>query len=458
LAESNRIPKSKARLKRPVDERHAFLLIEEGNAWITSRDRELAETFSTLIMRGDPVTVVKTAGVTVWGTYAGAPDKNGTIILDRKPDGCFKFVPLSDTPNSLLTHVARLIGRPGSLTSQEGQHGLVFRGKLRNPSEPIVTEATARAPKSKATAAKEKASTQPVEIPKSKAGLKRPADKRHALLRIEKENAWVTSRNRELAETFCTMVTRGDPVTVAKKTGVTVWGTYAKEPEQNGTIILDRKPDGRFKLVPLDITPNNLLTHVAHLIGRHGSVTSEEGQHGLIFRGDLRNPSESIETEATAQTMDAGVTPAGEAPTGGFEQVTGADAIVAIQQKVSMEFIERGVKVRIRGKQSECEKIAKQILEGRPAVASQQGAKYMMEGNLNKSFLRKGVNQKGPDANGVHTRQNSSERTFTAFGENLTAVQAVCLAGCKEGTMFTAVVSDRSVGPVVISSGKRRMV
>jgi hypothetical protein len=313
-------------------------------------------------------------------------------------------------------------------------------------------------PESKAASAKGKASTESVKIPKSRVGLKRPADTRHALLRIEKENVWITSRNHDLAETFCTMVTRGDPVTVVKTAGVIVWGTYAKEPEQNGTIILDRKPDGRFKLVPLDITPNNLLTQVAHLIGRHGSVTSEEGQHGLIFRGELRNPSGSIEAEATAQALDSEVVPAGEAPTGGFEQVTGAAAIAAILQKVSMEFLERGVKVRIRGKQAECEKIAKHILDGQPAVASQQGAKYMMEGNLNKSFLRKGVNQKGPDAHGVHTRENGSERTFTAFGENLTAVEAACLAGCKEGTMFTIVVNDRSAGPVVISSGKRRMV
>ena len=458
MAETGRIPKSRTQLKRPVDKHHAFLLIEEGSVWVTSRNRELAETFSTLIMRGDSVTVAKTNGVTVWGTFAGEPDKTGTIILDRKPDTHFKLVPLSDTPKSLLTRVAHLIGHRSSLTSQEGQHGLSFRGKLRNPSEPIKTEATARVPKSKAPSAKDKASTQPVEIPKSRAGLKRPADKHHALLRIEKENAWVTSRDRELAQTFCTMVTRGDPVTVVKTTGVTVWGTYAKEPEQNGTIILDRKPDGRFKLVPLDITPNSLLTHVAHLIGRQGSVTSEEGQHGLIFRGELRNPSESIETKATAQAMDPEAAPTAEAPTGRFEKVTGADAITAIRQKVSMEFIERGVKVRIRGKQAECEKIAKHICEGQPTVASQQGAKYMMESNLNKSFLRKGVNQKGPDANGVHTRENSSERTFTAFGENLPAVQAACLTGSKEGTVFTIVVNDRSTGPVVISSGKKRTV
>jgi hypothetical protein len=305
---------------------------------------------------------------------------------------------------------------------------------------------------------KEKAMAETVKIPKSRAGLKRPVDKRHALLRIEKENVWITSCNRELAETFCTLVTRGDPVTAVKTAGVTVWGTYAGEPEKNGTIILDRKPDGRFKLAPLDITPNSLLAHVAHLVGRHGSVTSEEGQHGLIFRGKLRNPAEPIETEATAQEPEPEVAPAAEAPTGGFEKVTRADAIAAIGQKVTVEFIERGVKVRIRGKQAECEKTAKHILKGLPTVASQQGAKYMIEGNLNKSFLRKGANQQGPDTNGVYTRKDGSERTFTAFGENLTAVQAACLTGCKEDTMFTIVVDDRSAGHVVISSGRRRLV
>jgi len=282
-----------------------------------------------------------------------------------------------------------------------------------------------------------------VKIPKSKAQLKRPVEKRHALLQIEKENAWVRSLNRELAETFCALVTRGDPVTAVRTAGVIVWGTYAGEPEKTGTIILDHKPDGRFKLVHLGITPNSLLTQVAHFVGRHGSVTSEEGQHGLIFRGELRNPGEPIETEATAKESEPEVAPAAEAPTGGFEKITGADAIAAIGH---------------RGKQADCEKTAKRILKGSPTVASQQGAKYMIEGNLNKSFLRKGANQQGPDANGVYTREDGSERTFTAVGENLTAVQAACLTGCKENTMFTIVVNDRSAGHFVISSGRRRLL
>jgi len=299
-----------------------------------------------------------------------------------------------------------------------------------------------------------------VKIPKSKAELKRPVDKRHAILLIEKENAWIRSLNRELAETFCSLITRGDPVTVARNAGVIVWGTYAGEPEKTGTIILDHKPDGRFKLVPLplSITPNSLLTQVAHFIGRHGSVTSEERQHGLIFRGELRNPGEPIETEATAQEPESEVAPAAEAPTGGFEKITEADAIAAIGQKVTMEFIDHGVKVRIRGKQADCEKTAKHIIKGSPTLASQQGGKYMIEGNLNKSFLKKGTNQQGPDANGVYTRDDGLERTFTAFGENLTAVQAACLTGCKENTMFTIVVNGRSAGHFVISSGRRRLL
>jgi hypothetical protein len=293
-----------------------------------------------------------------------------------------------------------------------------------------------------------------MKIPKSKAGLKRPVDERHAFLRIEKENAWIRSLNRELAETFCALVMRGDPVTVEKTAGILVWGTYAGEPEETGTIILDRKPDGRFKLVPLDITPNSLLRQVAHFVGRQGSVTSEEGKHGLIFRGELRNP-EPIEPGSK-------VAPAAEAPPGGFEKITGADAIAAIGQKVTMEFMDHGVKVRIRGKKADCEKTAKRIIKGTPTVASQQGGKYMIEGNLSKSFrksfLKKGANQQDPDANGVYIRENDSEHTITAFGENLTAVQAACLTGCKEDTMFTIVVNDRSAGHFVISSGRRRLL
>jgi hypothetical protein len=307
-------------------------------------------------------------------------------------------------------------------------------------------------------AEKEKAVAEKVKIPKSKAELKRPLNERHAFLLIEENNAWITSPNRELAETFCTLITRGDPVTVVKTGRVIVWGIYAGEPEETGTLILDRKPDGRFKLVPLDVAPSRLLTRVAQLVGRPGSVTSKEGKHGLVFRGRLRRPDEPVATEATAQEPQPEGAPAPEAPTGGFEKITGADAIAAIGQKVTLEFLERGVKVRIRGKRTDCEKTAKSILKGSPTVASDQGAKYMIEGNLSKSFLTKGTNQEGPDAHGVYTREDGAERTFTAFGENLPAVQAACRQGCKEDTMVTIVVNDRSAGQIVISSGRRRSV
>jgi hypothetical protein len=298
-----------------------------------------------------------------------------------------------------------------------------------------------------------------VKIPRSQAELKRPVDKRHAFLRVEKENVWIRSLDRRLAETFCSLVTRGNPVTVARTAGVVVWGTYAGEPENDGSIILDHKPDGRFKLVPLSVTSNNLLTEVANFVGRHGSVTSEERKNRLIFRGELRK-SGLIETEAKAQQPQAEAAPAAEAPTAEFEKVTGTDAIAAIGQKVTMEIIDRGVKVRIRGRKADCEKTAKLIIKDRPTVASQQGAKFMIEGNLNKSFLRDGSKQQGPDTNGVYTRENSLERSFTALGENLTAVQAACEAGCKKGTMFTIIVNDRSTesGYFVISSGRKRIV
>jgi hypothetical protein len=297
-----------------------------------------------------------------------------------------------------------------------------------------------------------------VKIPKSKAKLKRPLNERHAFLLIEKNNAWITSPNRELAESFCALITQGDPVTVVKTGRVIVWGIYAGEPEETGTILLDRKPDGRFKLVPLDVTSNRLLTRVASFVGRPGSVTSKEGQHGLVLRGELRSPREAIATEATTQEPPPEAAPAPEAPAGEFEKITGADAIAAIKQKVAIELIDRGVKVRIRGKRVDCETTMKRIVKGRPTLASEQGAKYMIEGNLDKSFLTKGTNQQGPDANGVYTREDALERTVTAFGENLTAVQAACRKGCKEDTMFTIVVNDRSAGHLVISSGKRRSV
>jgi len=447
------IPKSKAELKRPVDKRHTILRIEKENVWIRSLNRQLAETFCTLVTRGEPVTVVRSAGVIVWGTYAGEPEQTGTIILTHKSDGRFKLVPMDATPNSLLTEVAHFVGRDGSVTSKEGKHGLTLRGELRSPDEPVDAEATAQEPQAIDTPARKNVVEETAKIPESKAELKRPVDKRHAVLRIEKENAWVRSLSRQLGETFCSLVTQGDPVTVARSAGVVVWGTYAGEPEQTGTIILDHKPDGRFKLVPLDITPNSLLTEVAHLVGRDGTVTSKEGKHGLTFRGELRSPDDAVGAQGPEST-DASTA---EAPAGGFEKITGADAIAAIGQKVSMEVMDLGVKVRIRGKRADCEKTAKRIIKGTPTVASQQGAKYMIEGNLKKSFLKKGANQEGPDANGVSTRHDVSEHAFTAFGENLAAVQAACLKGCKEGTMFTIVVNDRSSGYFVISSGRRSL-
>ncbi len=70
---------------RPLNERHAFLLIEKDNAWITSRNRQLAETFATLVTRGDPVTVVKTGRVIVWGIYAGEPQESGASSSIASP-------------------------------------------------------------------------------------------------------------------------------------------------------------------------------------------------------------------------------------------------------------------------------------------------------------------------------------------------------------------------------------
>jgi len=300
------------------------------------------------------------------------------------------------------------------------------------------------------------------KIPKSKEKLQRPVDRHHALARIEEKSFWVTSRNRELAELLAALISRDEPVTVQKHGGVVVWGSYAGALEKDGTIVLDRKPDGRFKLVPIDTTPHSLLEEVAHIVGRDDTVVSEEGRHGLIFRGVMRSADERATAEpATPSGGDElGGGPAGteQASEGSFELVTAADAIAAIKQKVSLEFIEMGVKVRVRGKQRDCEAVAKQIIKARPTVASQQGAKYMIEGNLNKPFVTKGANQQGPDANGVTTREDASERAFTAFGENLTAVQAAANDGCKEGTIYTIVVNDRSKGYVVICSGKRRAV
>ncbi len=452
MAEKTKIPKSKAPLQRPVDKRHALLRVEGENAWIRSLDRGLAETLCGLVTQGDPVTGARSAGVVSWGLYAGEPDQVGTIILDRKSDGRFKLVPLDDAANGLLEEVAQLVGRAGSVRSKEGKHGRVFRGELRTANGSVETTATAR------EADKEETKASKGKIPKSEAPLHRPVDKRHALLRVEGENAWIRSLDRGLAETFCALVTEGDRLTGARSAGVVSWGLYAGEPGQSGTIILDHKPDGRFKLVPLDDAANGLLEEVARLVGREGSVSGEEGKHGLVFRGEMREADEAAPTEGVDEGSEAEASGGDEAAAGKFETITGEDAVAAIGQKVNMEFIERGVKVRIRGKRADCEATAKRILKGKPTVASPQGAKYMIEGDLSKSYLRKGANQEGPDADGVCTRENGLERSFTAFGANLRAVEAACLTGCKKETMFTVVINDRSSGYVVISSGRRRMV
>ncbi|MHC4207573.1 MAG: hypothetical protein ACYSTT_23200, partial [Planctomycetota bacterium] len=94
------------------------------------------------------------------------------------------------------------------MTSKEGKHGLIFRGELRNPGGPIETDAMAQEPEPEVAPSREKAPVETIEIPKSKAELKRPVDKRHAILRIEKDNAWIRSLNRQLAETFCSLVTQ----------------------------------------------------------------------------------------------------------------------------------------------------------------------------------------------------------------------------------------------------------
>lgn len=295
------------------------------------------------------------------------------------------------------------------------------------------------------------------KIPKSKEKLQRPTNERHALARIESDSVWVTSRNRELAEHVAALVTSLPPVTVSKSSGVIVWGHYCGSLQKDGTLVLDRKSDGRFKLLALDTTPYSLLEEMAHLVGIDGTVTSKEGRHGLVYRGIMRSADESIAGEVALSGSIAGGSIA-DGVAEAFEDITGLDAAEAIRQKVSLEFLEAGVKVRIRGKQKDCEAMAATIVNGSPTVSSQQGAKYMIEGNLHKSYLKKGPNQQGPNDHGVYMRDNLSERTFTAFGENLPAVLAACKTGAKEESIFSIVINDRSAGFLVISSGKRKAV
>ncbi len=282
-----------------------------------------------------------------------------------------------------------------------------------------------------------------------------PRNEDAVLLRVEGQrfigagldSAWTTSVARALA---------GELAEVHVKTHYTrVHGPIGEGDGLAGELVIQRRTEGTFKMVPHGDVPRELLDVCARVLALPGTVRFEDQKGVPIARGTFRGGSA---TEAAAShhairlAEEEEPEPERTAAGGVFTEIIGPDqARETLRQKVVMTFLESGVKVRMIGRKADCESLAKAIIAGSPTLTTPKGAKFQIEGNLKRAFFEKAAGTTHPDADGVRTRDDPSGRTFSAFGENLLAVQAATEAKCRAGTVVTIVVGNR-----ILSAGTRK--
>lgn len=283
-----------------------------------------------------------------------------------------------------------------------------------------------------------------------------PRNEDAVLLRVEGQrfigagldSAWTTSVARALA---------GDLAEVLVKTHYTrVHGPLGEGDGLSGELVIQRRPEATFKMVPHGDVPHELLAACAKILACPGTVRFEERKGMTIARGTLRSAAAADSAAASKHAIrlaeEEEPEPERTAAGGVFTEIIGPDqARETLRQKVVMSFLESGVKVRMIGRKADCESLAKAIIAGSPTLTTPKGAKFQIEGNLKRAFYEKAAGTTHPDADGVRTRDDPSGRTFSAFGENLLAVQAATESKCRAGTVVTIVVGNR-----ILSAGTRK--
>lgn len=304
-----------------------------------------------------------------------------------------------------------------------------------------------------------------------------PKNDTDVLVRFEGKRMVATGRKSEWVRRVGEALAKGEPHTFAKESYTAVAARHTLPSPVEAEVVVQRRSDGKFKVAAHGETAAKIVRLCAEAIGEAASITEEE-QHGKpVARGVLKGhaPSGKSKTKMgmkvvaladeakTLVSADGSIAddrlksrpPSAESP--GAEEkddgpaVTGADARQAIGQTCTVIYLEGGIKARITGRKTDAEAIANKIIIGRPTLHAPKGSKYQIEGNLRRAYNERSTDIGPPDERGVRTRDDTKERTFSAFGDNLGTVKAAAEAQCREGTVYTMVIGER-----IVAAGTRK--
>jgi len=290
-----------------------------------------------------------------------------------------------------------------------------------------------------------------------------PANDTDVLIRFEGKRMVATGRKGEWVKLVGGAMCKGEPHTFTKK-AYTAYVTRHTLPERvEAEVVVQKKTEGKFKVAGHGDTSAKLVRQVAEAIGETATITEEEQRGKPVARGTLKGhtPGGRSKTKMgikvvaladddapaqTAETAEAAKVDAGPV-------VSGDEARAVLKQTCIIGYLEGGIKVRIVGKRADAEAVCGKIIAGSPTLTTPKGSKFQIEGNLKKSFSEKSSGISAPDAQGVRTRDDPKERTFSAWGDNLGPVKAAAEAKCREGTVFTVVIATR-----IVAAGTRKQI
>lgn len=288
-----------------------------------------------------------------------------------------------------------------------------------------------------------------------------PANDTDVLIRFEGKRMVATGRKGEWVKLVGGALCKGEPHTFTKK-AYTAYVTRHTLPEHvEAEVVVQKKPEGKFKVAGHGDTSAKVVRQVAEAIGESATITEEEQRGKPVARGTLKGHAPGgrsktkmgIKVVALADDDDAAPTvgTAEAAKVDAGPVVAGDEARAVLKQTCIIGYLEGGIKVRIVGKRADAEAVCNKIIAGSPTLTTPKGSKYQIEGNLKKSYSEKSSGISAPDAQGVRTRDDPKERTYSAWGDNLGPVRAAAEAKCREGTVFTVVIATR-----IVAAGTRK--
>jgi len=302
-----------------------------------------------------------------------------------------------------------------------------------------------------------------------------PVNDTDVLIRIEGKRIVATGRKGEWVKLVGGALAKGEPHTFTKKSYTAVVTRHTLPERVEAEVVVQKKSEGKFKVAAHGHTSAKIVRMVAEAIGEPATITEEE-QHGKpVARGVRKGYTPggrsktkvgikvvALADENEDHRLQAGATPedrlesrshSAEAPAkvDHGPVVSGEEARAALKQTCTIVYLEGGIKVRIVGKKADAEAVCGKIIAGSPTLTTPKGSKFQIEGNLKKSYSEKSSGITPPDAQGVRTRDDPKERTFSAWGDNLAPVKAAAEAQCREGTVFTVVIATR-----IVAAGTRK--